>query len=83
MALVAVDASVNRAENDDETPSDTLAPGDDKRESIDQGTKVESVAVSADDNNDSDVKNTETNDETTIEVININGSDEGKYQGHF
>ena len=83
MAIFAVDASVNRDEKDVETPGDTSAAGDDKSESIDQGIKVESVAVSAEDNNNSDFKETETNDETTIEVTDLNGSDESKYQGHF
>ena len=83
MAIVAVDASVNRDEKDFETPSDTSAAGDDKSESIDQGTKVESDAVSDDDNNNSDVKETETKDETTIAVTDLNVSDESKYQGHF
>ena len=83
MAIVAVDTRVNRDEKNVETPIDTLAAGDNKSESMDQGTKVESVAVSADDNNNSDVKETETNDETTIAVTDLNGNDEGRYQSHF
>ena len=77
LAIIAVDASVNRDEKDVGTVSDTSAAGDDKSESIDQGTKVESFAVYADD------KATETNDETTIAASDLIDSDEGKYQGHF
>ena len=83
MAIVVVDASVNRDEKDAGTLIDTSAGGDDKSESVDQGTTVESVAVSADDNNNNDVKETETNDETKTAVTDLNGSDEGKYLGHF